>query len=148
MEIVAGFANTITILVALGLKYNLEWLTTHRSNAILLAANVAAVLAFLVALVIVPCRIFNQKRRVKKQNKEAEERMRDLNKANKLKHDNRHKAQAAAAQQEQLQPDSPPGGLASPSGIKVNAVAPISPRSNGNAVSPRRVQEVELMVRK
>lgn len=79
MEILAGLANTITVLVALGLKYNVSWLTAGLSNVILLVANLGAVGAFLIAIIIVPCQIWRHSKHAKRQNAEAEARIKALN---------------------------------------------------------------------
>jgi hypothetical protein len=93
MEIFAGLANTVTVLVALGLQYKVSWLLVdERSATILLVANILAVSAFCVAIVIVPCRIWRNNRRQAKATKEAEERMKALNAANARK---KKEAQAA-----------------------------------------------------
>ena len=96
MEIMAGFANTVTILVALGLQYRMSWLTSSRANAILFAANITAVFAFIVAIIIVPFRVCRQRRRHKKATKEAEARMKALNEENKKKRAARIAAAKAA----------------------------------------------------
>jgi len=117
MEILAGMANLITVFVALGLEYHLSWLTTSRADTILLVANVAACAAFVLVIVIVPFRIWRQKRRARKAAKDAERRIRELNKrkaeerkkkaaARKAAKEEADKAAAAAAVAQSVSPQS------------------------------------------
>ena len=149
MEVFAGLANTVTVMVALGLQYKLSWLTPDLSNAILLAANIAAVVAFVVAIVIVPCRIWKHKKMHKKQEKEAEERIKALNEDNKKQREAKRAAArklklqqqqqqqqqaAAAAQQAQGSVSAPPAvAAAAAAHSSKSAVAP-SPAAPGQQV--------------
>ena len=117
MEIAAGFANTVTVLVALGLQYEVAWLTTARSNAILLGANITAMAAFIIAVVFVPFRICRQKRRHKKQLKETEARMKALNEENANKRAAKLAGKGGAAA-------SPVAAAAAGNGGKARAVVP------------------------
>lgn len=151
MEIFAGLANTVTVLVAVGLQYKLHWLMVEdRSSTILLVANIAAVVAFCVALVIVPCRIWRNNRKQKKATAESEARMRALNEANARK----KKAAAAAfklkpAPNKQQQGQGQRGQQA-PAGASAVAASPVSPSafpaspSNGNAGANKQQVSIEI----
>ena len=73
MDAMAGVSNTINALVAIGLSYELVWLTSERSDIILLTANGCTLLSFAVALVFVPLRAYRHAKKEKeKEKKEAE----------------------------------------------------------------------------
>ncbi len=76
MEIIANLANFVTVLTALGLKYQVSFLTEQRANIILLVANIFAIVAFIIAIAIVPCRTYRQRKRAAKAEKERSERVR------------------------------------------------------------------------
>ena len=73
MDAMAGTSNTINALVAIGLSYELVWLSSERSNIILLVANGCTLFSFAVALVFVPLRAYRHANKEKeKERKEAE----------------------------------------------------------------------------
>ena len=78
MDATAGLSNTINALVAIGLVYEWVWLTSERSDIILLVANGCTLFAFAVALVFVPLRAYRHaKKEQEKEKKEAESKEHD-----------------------------------------------------------------------
>ena len=72
MDAMAGVSNTINALVAIGLSYELGWLSSERSNIILLVANGATLLSFAVALVFVPLRAYRHAKLAKERERKEE----------------------------------------------------------------------------
>ena len=73
MDAMAGSSNMINALVAIGLSYELAWLTSERSNIILLVANGCTLFSFAVALVFVPLRAYRHAKKEKAKEKAEEE---------------------------------------------------------------------------
>jgi len=85
MDGMAGIANTINAGVAIGLSFNVGWLSDGTSDIILLVANGATLLAFLIAFVFVPARALWHAKQGKAKELEEEKKLEEERKIREAK---------------------------------------------------------------